>query len=161
MIFPKMPDPMEVVKGAFDRLRNKQRAESSRLSEERGLDTKGLNPHLVAKQKLTQEDIDAVTEEHLVKDKLFERMRKLDPVGQRQELQLCALELEQIEFAMQRAWKFEEDANMHSWWYNAPHCKCPWMDNRDPLMPNKIKQQDCPLHGWAEGETPPPSELDA
>ena len=137
----------EEVDAIFKSIRDAQTAMAKDLAEV-GLICGSLNPNLVARQRLTQDDINQVTALHKVKNQLFERMEKLDPVGQRQELQLCVLDLQEIEFGMQRAWKFEEDADRHSWWYRAPHCRCPRMDNSDPLMPNRITRQDCPLHGW-------------
>lgn len=141
-------DIMEHVNALFARMHEAQEAARKELKETDNLDCKGCNPHLVARQKLTQADIDAVTFEHERKNILFKVMSDLNPVEQKQELQLCALELQEIEFAMQRAWRFAEDADRHTWWFQAPHCRCPSMDNSDPIMPNRITVQNCPLHGW-------------
>jgi len=60
----------------------------------------------------------------------------------------CAGLIEEIEFLMQRAWGFEEDAAFHTWWYQAPHCTCPPIDNAERFgSKNKVIRQDCPLHG--------------
>ena len=144
-----MSDIAKQVAAWMETRRNEERAMATTLKQ-RGLDTKGLNPFLVKKQGLTQTDIDLVTCEHARKDVLFQIMEALDPEVDTEELHECVGILEEIEFAMQRAWKFEKDADRHSWWYRAPHCRCPRMDNSDPLMPNRITRQDCPLHGWKQ-----------
>jgi len=136
------------VAALLEMLRNEQRDVAEELLEDKELNCCGLNPHLVKRQGLTQSDIDAVEFQHERKNLLFEKMNKLDPEIDQTELQLCVLELQEIEFAMQRAWKWDEDADRHTWWFQAPHCRCPQMGNRDPIMPNRITRRDCPLHGW-------------
>jgi hypothetical protein len=139
----------EQVDAIFQSIRDAQTTMAEDLAEA-GLICGSLNPNLVARQKLTQDDINRVNALHEVKNQLFDEMAKLEPGSDR--LSVCVAELEEIEFAMQRAWKFPEDEKFHTWWMLAPHCICPRMDNRDMTFygRGRIMQQNCPLHGWPE-----------
>ncbi len=147
-----MSDIREAVAAAFQRIRDRQQEVAGELAEDHQLDCKTCNPILVKKQGLVQADIDAIAELHVVMNRLFEHMSELDPTDR--ELKECVATLQCIEFGMQRAWKFEEDVNYHTWWMRAPHCICPRMDNMDMAFFGRgpILQQDCPLHGWDEAE---------
>lgn len=112
---------------------------------------KFLNPHLIEKQGLTEEEVQVVLNLHERLDALFEKMSQLDPSCSEQlnELTQLAQQVEDIEFAMQKAWKFEQSKDHHTWWYRAPHCRCPKLDNDDAFgTPYHITRQDCPLHGF-------------
>ena len=56
--------------------------------------------------------------------------------------------LQELEFEMQRVWKFEVNANYHTWWLEHAACTCPKMDNKDPMFygAGKIISSDCPIH---------------
>lgn len=58
------------------------------------------------------------------------------------------LELEDLEFEMQRVWGFSQNANYHTWWLKGEYCTCPKMDNMDPAFygGGKIITQGCPVH---------------
>lgn len=58
-------------------------------------------------------------------------------------------DLENLEFAMQRAWGIPESVNHHTWWLYPTQCLCPKMDNRDPAYygSGKIIVENCPIHG--------------
>ena len=139
-------DVTDLVRIHFEQLRERQVA----TAEELQLDCLGLNPFVIKKQGLNQSDIDEIRFHHSRKDRLLKLMDELDEVKDRTELREYVDQLEQVEFAMQRAWKFEQDANYHTWWLKSRHCKCPGMDNRDMTYygRGKIKMQACPLHGW-------------
>ncbi len=110
-----------------------------------------LNPELIARQGLTDLEVGELEILHHEREQLFARMESLDPTKEydRVILRQSVDELEQLEFSMQRAWRFDETRSMHSWWYRAPHCKCPKLDNADPIMSaqGRIIAGDCPLHG--------------
>ena len=109
-----------------------------------------LNPLLIEQQGLTDKEVKDLEAYHEYREALFESMEKRDPsdTDDLAELRWSVGELERLEFAMQRGWRFEEDASMHSWWFRAPHCKCPKLDNADPLMTRggRIITEGCPLH---------------
>ena len=107
-----------------------------------------LDSRLIEKQKLNQDDIDKIIALHENRHELFELMSSLDSVRDNEQLRKCVGTLETIEFAMQKRWKFPQDKDYHTWWFRAPHCSCPKMDNADILyFGRRIIMEKCPLHG--------------
>jgi len=110
-----------------------------------------LNPRLVFNQGLDQCDIDRLEKLHEARENMFQDMETLDPENADHliKLRTYVVLLDALEFEMQRAWKFDQDPSKHTWWYQAPHCECPKMDNADPLMGfgGRIINNNCPLHG--------------
>lgn len=106
-----------------------------------------LNRLLVKNQGLSKKDVLELQDLHGVRARLFDAMGELDPEKDRDSLRLYADLLQSLEFDMQRVWKFDQDPEFHSWWYRVPHCKCPKMDNADPIFFNRIISMDCPIHG--------------
>jgi len=52
-----------------------------------------------------------------------------------------------IQYSLQMAWGFPEDANYHRFW-EVPKCACPPIDNSERLgTPYKIVDSACPIHG--------------
>lgn len=103
-----------------------------------------LNVRLMARQDLSYADIEAVKKAHLKMKALFAKINKTDDSIK---LKKLAEKIKEIEFEMQRAWKFPENNAMHSWWYEAPKCLCPKLDNRDSRGHLQYIREDCPLHG--------------
>lgn len=61
--------------------------------------------------------------------------------------------LRNIEFALQRAWGFEEDESKHSWWYRIPYCICPEKHAEEAYktgVPIRVTNVKCPIHGITE-----------
>jgi hypothetical protein len=60
--------------------------------------------------------------------------------------------LTEAEFALQRAWNFDEDANYHSYqWTGLNDCTCPTLDNLDNLGCDiRYISRNCPWHGKGE-----------
>ena len=53
----------------------------------------------------------------------------------------------EIQFKLQKAWKFPEDAKYHAFW-TIPGCNCPKMDNNDRYpLGNYIVNEKCKIHG--------------
>ena len=75
---------------------------------------------------------------------MFEKMKELNS---KKSLLPYVDKIEKLEFKMQKAWRFTQDAKFHSWWNLAPHCKCPRMDN-DERFGNgeRIISSECILH---------------
>lgn len=86
-----------------------------------------LNERLSRMQGLSVEDIETLKDLHVIKLEIFEKMEKS---SDKKELQELALEVENIEFQLQKTWKFKQDRNYHDW-YLVPKCSCPKMDNVD------------------------------
>lgn len=115
------------------------------------LESKILNMKLAEKQGLTQEDVRGLEILHSFKDNLFQTasvMSIKSEHGTPLDKKGIVLALEQIEFSMQRLWKFTEDRNFHTWWYQIPGCQCPVSDNRDNFGTEyRVTHYDCPFHG--------------
>lgn len=107
----------------------------------------GLNKGLIKTQGLSEDDVAELNTLHETKDNVFLFMDLLDPIKENKKLRLYGRLIESVEFNMQRIWKFDQNVAYHSWWYQVPHCKCPKMDNADPMYPYKIINNNCPIHG--------------
>lgn len=108
-----------------------------------------LNPHLIKKQELKEDDIYELEGLHETLNRTFDKMEALDPKNDEDKdtLILYSHLIESLEYNMQRVWKFEQDRMRHSWWYRVPHCTCPKMDNNDALYANvRLFRHDCPIH---------------
>lgn len=115
--------------------------------------TSYINPSLAEEKNLSDENLEELKSLHVTKIELFEMMDMADPKNPPSEqfFPKCAELIKEIEFLMQRAWGFSEDADYHTWWYQAPHCSCPKADNAERFGTKyKIVREDCPLHGKAE-----------
>ena len=110
------------------------------------------NPTLVAKQGLTDEDVEKIEKLHLKRARLFVKMLEYAGIKDWTALKIRALELEEIEFKLQDAWKFKRDSRLHRFW-NAPGCACPRLDNEDRLGTGfAMMSAACPIHGgYVEG----------
>lgn len=103
-----------------------------------------LNSRLLAKQEVSDENIEKLKEVHVRKLEVFDKMKETDD---KQQLKELAITVENIEFELQKLWGFKEDKNMHEW-YMVPKCTCPKMDNYDYKGTEfKIINLDCPVHG--------------
>ncbi len=107
-----------------------------------------LSKNLIARQKLTELDVDAIKELHLELQSFFDDVRTLDPTTLTTvEASDIVMNIERLENAMQKSWKFTPNSDMHSWWYQTPHCNCPVMDNQDMMGLNyRYINSTCPLH---------------
>lgn len=118
----------------------------------------GLNDGLIKKQNLSDKEIKAVKKLHLELQDLFDDMRKMSSVTK---IRRQVKEIERIEFAMQKAWRFTIDRNFHTWWRRAPHCMCPIMDNNDWIGTNhRIYNMSCVLHGELKPSSYTKSKVD-
>jgi hypothetical protein len=104
-----------------------------------------LNPVLIEKQKLDPADIVKLDRLHEQRSRLFRAASKLNPNNNREIVTLMFLAwlLETLEFAMQGAWKFDRDRDLHSWWCLLPGCTCtPEYDNIFPIR----AETTCKIH---------------
>lgn len=105
-----------------------------------------LNPKFVKEQDLTKADEAKIHLLHNEKQMLFAEMEKLE--ADDPSLRSYVAKIEDLEFRMQDAWKWDRDADKHTHWFQAPHCKCPQMDNWDMAGTKyRVTNGDCPLHG--------------
>lgn len=111
-----------------------------------------LNPSLILKQKLTKEDVEEIKRLHVIRLELFDYMMKPEVKEDIALLRECVKGMELIEYAMQKAWKFDKDRTKHSWWYRVPNCLCPKMDNSERFgTKDRIINTKCPCHGEIHG----------
>lgn len=115
------------------------------------LESTVLNMKLAEKQGLTQDEVDGLEHLHKCKDDLFQTaaiLRISPEMYSDVNRKGLVLALEQIEFSMQRMWKFEESAACHTWWYELPGCTCPVMDNKSLFgEEERLYNPFCPFHG--------------
>jgi hypothetical protein len=108
-----------------------------------------LSFNLALEQKITVEDLDKITALHNELQDLFDEMREC---SDKSILPSYVKKVEDIEFRMQEAWKFNKDSNFHSWWYKAPHCECPQIDNGERFGTGyRVIDMKCPVHGGILG----------
>lgn len=106
-----------------------------------------LNPALIKQQGLIEEEVDLVVDIHVRLEQLFAEM-KATPVSEKEKLRKMAQEVTEIDFSLQVAWKFPRNERFHSWWFRAPHCICPKLDNWDRVgTKQKVVNLSCPVHG--------------
>jgi hypothetical protein len=113
-----------------------------------------LNGRLAKQQNLTDDDVLEIKLIHLALENYFLGIKNMDPTTWTRSFKRDIIErVEKIEFALQRAWKFKENRDMHSWWYKVPHCSCPYMDNEDMIgISHRYISSGCILHGDEDNE---------
>jgi hypothetical protein len=104
-----------------------------------------LNKNLAIKQKVTDEQLEALKLSHLLRSFLFDTAEK--SLSEPLKLQMLANVFDSLETEQQKLWNFEQNPDMHMF-FNFPGCLCPKMDNRERLgTPYKIINHNCPIHG--------------
>lgn len=110
----------------------------------KGKPTFNLNQAFVAKQGLSEEDVEKIKALHVERLNIFDKMKVENNVSL---LKSLASDVEQCEFALQEVWGFEKDATMHLW-YQVPQCDCPKLDNAERRGSRyKIVNEKCKIHG--------------
>ena len=104
-----------------------------------------LNERLILQQNLSESEVEQILRLHEYKLTVRATMRALP--SDNPKIKAYAADLEQIEFLLQDAWKFERNINYHKFW-EAPHCTCPKMDNDDAWPSGYyVRNLSCPVHG--------------
>ncbi len=134
---------LDVMKEAKEFLENLQKSENKFVVFYDGKPVLKLNEKLIETQKC-EENLEKIKNLHVERLEIEEEMRKeTDQI----KLIVWNEEYTQIEFELQKAWKFEQDKNFHRFW-NRPKCSCPKMDNEDRYPTgNYIVSRECKLHG--------------
>lgn len=103
-----------------------------------------LNKDLIKRQNLSAEDVATLEKLHKELDDVVN-----NPYNYTNPVAL----IEDIEFQMQRLWKFGENRDMHTHWLRIKGCTCPRLDNMERRgTPYRVLMGDCPWHGF-KGET--------
>jgi hypothetical protein len=111
-----------------------------------------LNGSLARRQKVTDEQLEALKLSHQLRWMLFEAARDDSVKSQPLKLKLLAAMFEALEFEQQELWNFPRDAKFHRW-FEFPGCICPKMDNAERVGSGSgIINCDCPIHGFTTTE---------
>ena len=109
-----------------------------------------LNPRLLERQHINPAEEEYILVLHRMKDVLkeFEQTLNPDDSEDRGVFKQLPKIMEEIEYSMQKAWKFEQSKDYHTHWYSFSHCSCPIMDNKEMHgVPQRVLNMGCPLHG--------------
>lgn len=103
-----------------------------------------LNSLLISKQELNDTDVNKINKLHYIKNCFFDIIEKeYDP----NRLKLISKLVTQIEFQLQKLWKFEQDQTFHKFW-ELPKCSCPKLDNEDLSgTGHRYIDTNCIFHG--------------
>ena len=102
-----------------------------------------LNSNLIKQQLLNDTDLERLKFLHIGKYNLHEQMKNTDD---KYLLRMFSRMITDIEFELQRTWKFPMDKNFHRFWY-IPKCQCPKMDNNDAYPTGYyVISEMCPIH---------------
>lgn len=99
-----------------------------------------LNKHLIKQQNLNQKQVDKLKVIHQKKYDVITEMKNTDDI---KTLKLLAMDIEVIEFELQKAWGFPENRDFHYWW-DIPKCKCDGIFDYGTSVRNIHK--NCKIH---------------
>jgi hypothetical protein len=105
---------------------------------------------LIKDAGLSDAEVDRIMELYSKWDQLRSVM-KVTPFSEKEILLKLAKEVEEIDFALQDAWKMSRDKRYHTLWFQVPHCICPKEENWNAAgTERQHKNPNCPLHGQEE-----------
>ena len=104
--------------------------------------SKILNNKLIAKQNLSQQQVDSL--ENLHREMIKLKKMKLKDI---KNIEDYVFNVESLEYKMQHEWGFPQNSDYHVHWFQCDECKCGYMDNMD-MVGTKYRtiSGDCPLH---------------
>jgi len=103
-----------------------------------------LSKKLLARKKLSEEEIDVLVELNVEKYYLYREMRGLEDSSVLKEL---ASKVTGINYLIQEAWGFEQHKKYHKFW-ELPGCQCPVFENINIYPSDEYKHlSTCPIHG--------------
>lgn len=112
-----------------------------------------LNRHLAERQKIPDEQLEALKMSHQVRYMLFKAAETV--LDQPLKLRMLAGVFDALESEQQELWNFSVDPT-HNRFFDFPGCTCPKIDNAERLgVEAKIYVQSCPIHGWEARGIPP------
>lgn len=113
----------------------------------------GISPRFAQKQDLNVLELGNIALLQFVRLRLFHRAKQLRVDRDMDQLRDIMIELREIEFKMQKWWRFEATAQKHTWWCRIPHCKCDYNVNKMKVPAGEPQEitPTCPLHGEGTG----------
>lgn len=116
----------------------------SSMSNRFGVQLPILNARLISNQDLKQEEVDKIYKLHRVRNCYITLM---NISTSKEDLRYLSQIVTQIDFQLQRLWKFKEDSSYHRFW-DLPKCDCPKMDNQDVYgTGHRYINPNCLIHG--------------
>lgn len=111
---------------------------------------KNLNKSLIESKGLTQNEVEEIAVLHILKNWMYQHTKSYC-IDEASTIEFNDF-MKEIEFQAQKLWKFNQNADYHTWWLYNPHCTCPTLDNRDWCGTEyRIINGACPLHGITKG----------
>jgi hypothetical protein len=103
-----------------------------------------INARLVAAKNVSDEDVDKIKRLHKLRNCYVQLM---EIKYTKEDLKYLANIVTQIDFQLQKLWKFKEDSLYHRFW-ELPKCECPSMDNIDVYgTGHRYINPNCKIHG--------------
>ena len=103
-----------------------------------------INSRLVADQGIDSDEVRKINNLHKVRNCYRTLMENTDDAV---ELKRLSLFITQIDFQLQKLWKFKVDSAYHRFW-ELPKCQCPASDNRDTYgTGHRYINPNCKIHG--------------
>ena len=103
-----------------------------------------INARLVANQNISTDDVTKINNLHKLRNCYLSLMEINDD---KDDLKYLSGIITQIDFQLQKLWKFKEDSLYHRFW-ELPKCECPKSDNRDVYgTGHRYINPNCKLHG--------------
>jgi hypothetical protein len=103
-----------------------------------------LNNRLISRQKLNDDDVLKIQKLHKIRNYYCDLMSfTID----KHEIRKISKIITQIDFQLQKLWKFELDESFHRW-FELPKCSCPNLDNSELVgSGSRIINPKCIVHG--------------
>jgi hypothetical protein len=102
-----------------------------------------ISPELVLKQNINDEQLFSLKEIHIKKYLIAKQIEFSNKIKEQKEL---AKKFHIVEFELQRAYGYKEDAEFHKFW-ELPKCICPKKYNDNLIgKKGKIKDPHCHIH---------------
>jgi len=107
-----------------------------------------LNQKLLKKNKVTEAQEEKLYKLYEELDNIFKQDKTLD-ASNKEQAKTLVLELENLEFELQKNWNFPQSVNFHTYWSKLSNCSCPKLDNQERIgTGQRITVGDCIYHGF-------------
>jgi len=115
------------------------------MTSEKTSTFKRIKKDMLVKQGISEETLKQMKSVYDEMDELFKQIEKEEDASQ---LKVLANKIPDLEYRLQELWGFRKDSRYHRYWFKAPKCTCPVLDNLDNLGTD-IREISpfCPLHG--------------
>ena len=99
---------------------------------------------LINRQKVSPDDVEKIKSLHCIRFYFYDL---IELSTDKAEIRRFAKIITQVEFQLQKLWKFNQNEDYHRW-FEIPKCSCPKIDNSDYLGSGyRVVNPDCIVHG--------------